>query len=63
MDAGNNNVDDTTKNENGVWHNNIVADKRDSANQSHKLLAINNLSLPNATDANSNASQKKKVNF
>ena len=56
LDTRNNNIDDTTENANGTSHNNTVADNRDGTNRSHEPLVINNPSLSNTTDVNSNTS-------
>ena len=63
LDAGNNNIAETTENANSSSHDTTVTGNRDGANRSHKPLVINNPSSPNAMDANSNTSQKKKVIF
>ena len=63
LDTGNNNVAETTENANGSSHDTTVTGNRDGTNRSHEPLVINNPSSPNAMDANSNASQKKKVIF
>ena len=63
MDTGNNNVAETTENRNSSSHDATVTGNRDGANWSHEPLVINNPSLANTIDANSNTSQKKKVIF